>query len=137
MSDIHDACVGLAQAVSTIPGLEGVPYLSDNINPPTAHVFNRQYDPRFTLGGSPNRLVALGLRVYIRRTPPEEAQRRMRDYMEQSGTYSIIEAVEDEGRWDEQVHYAEVTQIGQPFEVAIDGGNTVFLAVDFDVDVVL
>lgn len=137
MSDIHDACIGLANAVKQVPGLDALPYLADQINPPVAHVFNRQFDPRFTLGNSPNRVVALGLRVYVRRSPTDEAQRLMREYMTQDGPYSIIAAVENEGYWDGEVHDVEVTQVGQPFEVAIDGGSVGFLAVDFDVEVII
>ena len=135
MSSINDACEALAEAVATIPGLRAKPYIDDQINPNEAHVYNRAFDPRMTLGGSPIRPVALGLRVFVQRQNTRAAQAELREYMEQTGDKSILAAVEDEDHWPTGTNYVEVTQIGQPFEVTLP--NSAYLAVDFDIDVIL
>jgi hypothetical protein len=135
VGNVNDACEALAEAVSTIPGLRGKPYVDDQINPNEAQVFNRAFDPRMTLGGSPVRAVALGLRVFVQRQTTRAAQLELREYMEQAGDKSILAAVEDADHWPIGVNYMEVTQIGQPFEVTVP--NASYLAVDFDVDVIL
>ncbi|RLA30262.1 MAG: hypothetical protein DRR03_10905, partial [Gammaproteobacteria bacterium] len=62
MSDLNDACAALAVAAATVTGLRAKAYVDDIINAPEAQVFNRAFDPRLTLGGSPARTVALGVR---------------------------------------------------------------------------
>jgi len=135
MSDINDACVALADAVGTIDGLRGKSYADDQINAPEAQVFNRGFDPRLTLGGSPKRPVALTLRVIVKRVDLRTAQLAIRDYMEQAGATSVLAAVEEPANWPASTDYVEVTNIGQPFETAT--AEAAYLAVDFDVDVVL
>ena len=133
MSSINDVCEALAEAVGQIPGLRAVGYIDDQINPPQAQVYTREYDPRMVLGNS-KRAYMLGVRVFVRRTNPRSAQLALRDYMESSGSTSIPAAIEDESNWSATVDYAEVTSIGQPFEV--ETAAEVFWAVDFDVDVI-
>ena len=135
MAYIIDACDALANAAATIDGLRAKGYVDDQINAPEAQVFNRAFDPRLTLGGSPVRSVALGLRVFVKRTDIRTAQTTLRNFMEQSGSTSIIAALEDDGNWPDGTNYVEVVQIGQPFETST--GDATYLAVDFDVDVVL
>lgn len=134
MPDINEVCEALAGAVASIPGLRALGYADDQITPPQAHVFTRAFDPRLTMGGSASRPVALGIRLFVRRPDPRTAQRTLRSYMEQDGTTSVRAAVEDPDNWTETVHYAEVTGIGQPFEV--ETPNEMFMAVDFDIDVI-
>jgi hypothetical protein len=135
MGAVNDACDALAGIVASIDGLRCVPYPSDQINPPEAHIFNRATDPRMTLGGSPKRVQQLGLRLFVRRIDPRTAHIQLRDYMDQDGDSSIRAALEDHENWPDDVDYVEVTQIGQPFEAT--SGDAVYLAVDFDVDVIL
>lgn len=135
MGDIAVACTALADAAASIDGLRAKAYVDDQINPPEAQVFNRAYDPRLTLGGSPQRMVALGLRVFVRRQELRVAQLALRDFMDQTGDSSVIEALEDSDNWPTDTHYVEVIQVGQPFETS--SGDANYLAVDFDVDVVL
>ncbi len=135
MSDVAAACSALAVAAATVTGLRGKAYSDDQINPPEAQVFNRAFDPRLTLGGSPKRMVALGLRVFVRRTDLRSAQDDLRDYMDQTGSTSILAALEDSDNWPVGTDYVEVVEIGQPFET--EAAGAVYLAVDFHIDVVL
>lgn len=135
MGDIQTACERLAEAVATIEGLEAKGWLDEKIDAPEAHVFTRTFDPRFTLGGSPARMVACGVRVYVKRGDLYEAQVQLRNFMDQAGPLSIREAVEDADNWPADTQDVTVTGIGQPFETT--GGDAVYLAVDFDVDVIL
>ena len=135
MGDIQTACERLADALSTIDGLEAKGWLDEKIDPPEVHIFTRQFDPRFVLGGSPSRVVALGARVFVKRTDLYEAQVQLRDYMEQSGPLSVRATVENSDNWPTDTQDVTVTGIGQPFETT--GGDATYLAVDFDIDVIL
>jgi hypothetical protein len=130
---INDACAAAAVAVATISGLRAIGYVDDTINPPQAQIYTRPYDPRMVLGNS-KRTFLLGVRVFVRRTDPRSAQLALRLYMEPTGSNSITAAIENEALWPVTVDYAEVTFIGQPSE--IETAAEIYLAVDFDVDVV-
>jgi hypothetical protein len=133
MPTIQETCDAVAQVVGTIDGLRALAYVDDQINPPQAHVTTREFDPRMILGDS-KREFQLGVRVFVRRTDPRTAQKQLRGFMEPSGTGSVRAAIEDEDNWNVTVDYAEVTNIGEPFEA--ETANDVYWAVDFDVDVV-
>jgi hypothetical protein len=130
MGDINAACQALADSLIPVDGLRGKAYVDDQINAPEAQVFNRAYDPRLTLGGSPKQAVGLGLRIYVKRLDLRSAQLQLRGYMT-----SVLAAVQDSENWDAGTDYVEVVQIGAPFETST--GDAVYLAVDFDIDVVL
>jgi hypothetical protein len=134
MPSVNDVCESLAVAVATVPGLRAVGYIDDQVNPPQAQVFTREFDPRMTMGGSASRPVMLGVRIFVKRTDVRTAQRQLRNYMEQSGSSSVRAAIENSDNWNATVHYAEVTGIGQPFEY--ETAAEVYWAVDFDVDVI-
>lgn len=134
MPTINEVCEALAEAVDTISGLRAIGYADDQVNPPQAHVYTRDFDPRMTMGGSASRPVLLGVRVFVRRVDARSAQKALRDYMEQSGSTSVRAAIEDPDNWSKTVHYAEVTNIGQPFE--FESPSEIYWAVDFDVDVI-
>jgi len=135
MSDLNGACIALADAAATVDGLRAKAYVDDKINPPEAQVFNRAFDPRMTLGGSPKRPVGLGLRVFVKRLDLKAAQIKLRGFMEQTGSTSVLAALEDDTNWPADTDYVEVVGIGAPFETST--GDATYLAVDFDVDVVL
>lgn len=135
MGDINDACEYLADALSVIPGLRARHYFDDQVNPPEVQITNRAYDPRLTMGGSPEREIALVARLFLPRGNLRVAQEQMRDFMDQTGDLSIRATIENSDNWSADIHYAEVEQIGQPFETV--GTDTTYLAVDFDVIVVL
>lgn len=130
---IDEACEALASVVDQVPGLRAKGYPDDSINPPEAHVYSREFDPRFVFGTTPN-LFQLGVRVFVSRTNMRTTMRQIRDFMEPSGATSVREAIEDGDLWNVTIHHAAVTNIGQPFEAIV--GDTIYIAVDFDVDVV-
>ena len=134
MGDIQTVCERLADAVATIDQLEVKGWLDDTINAPEAQVFTRAFDPRFTFSGSA-RPVAVGVRVFVKRTDLYQAQMDLRNYMDQTGPYSIRAAVEDSDNWPTGTNDVVVTSIGQPFETST--GDATYLAVDFDIDVIL
>lgn len=134
MPDINEVCDATAGALTSGINLRALGYIDDQINPPQAQVYTRDFDPRMTLGGSDTRRVPLGIRIFVRRTNPRTAQLELRSYMEQTGSLSVREAIENSDNWDVTVDYAEVTNIGQPFEY--ESTTEVYWAVDFDVDVV-
>ena len=131
---INDVCDALARAVTAGSGLRALGYIDDQVSPPQAQVYTLPFDPRLTTGGSPSRSVQMGVRVFVRRTNMRTAQLELRNYMEQSGSSSVKTAIEDSSNWDATVHYAEVTEIGQPFEH--ETAAEIYWAVDFSVDVV-
>lgn len=133
MPTVNEVCDALAEAVGAVPGLRTLGFADDQINPPQAHVFTRDFDPRFTMGGSASRPVMLGVRVFVRAVDPRSAQKALRSYMEQSGSTSVRAAIEDDANWTQTVHFAEVTNIGQPF--IHESVNESFWAIDFDVEV--
>jgi hypothetical protein len=132
---IDDACSALAAVVNQIPELRAKGYIDDVTNPPEAQVYTREFDPRMVFGDA-NRVFQLGVRVFVRRTDLRSAQQRLRSFMEPSGASSVRAKIEDGDSWAETIHYAEVTNIGQPFEYSPDSGTTVFWCADWDVDVV-
>jgi len=134
MTTINEVCDALAEAVTNGCGLRAIGYIDTQVNPPQAQVFTRDFDPRLTLGGSPEKVLACGVRVFVRSTRPSAAQEELRGYMEQSGSTSVRAAIETSGNWTVDVDDAEVTNIGQPFEV--ETANETYWAVDFDVDVI-
>ncbi len=135
MSSLNEACQALADAAATVDGLRAKPHGDDNINAPEAQVFNRDFDPRLTMGGSPKRLFALTVRVYVPRMNPRSAQFALRDFMEQTGPTSVLAALEDEDNWVAGVDMVEVVQIGATFEATTESGS--YLGADFDVDIIL
>lgn len=134
-NQINDACDALATAASKVQGLTAKGWVDDRINPPEGQVFTREWDPRLTLGGSPKREVALGLRVFVKRIDLEAAQRTLRNFMEQDGPTSVIEALENDKYWPSDVDYVEVVEVGRPFETT--AADATYLAVDFAVNVTL
>lgn len=139
---LDEACAALASAVATIPGLRAKGYADDQINPPEAQVYTRPFDPRMVFGRGNSygpSTYLLGVRVFVKRADMRSAQKSLRDFMETTGTSSVVAAVEDSDNWDATVDDVEVTSIGQPFEVDISGEGgavTLYWAVDFDVDVI-
>ena len=131
---INDVCDALALAITTGTGLRALGYIDEQVNPPMVMVYTMPFDPRLTTGGSPERSVQMGARVFVRAINARSAQADLRGYMEQSGSGSIRAAIEDDTNWSVTVDYAEVTQIGQPFEY--ETANEMYWAVDFSVDVV-
>lgn len=136
MGDINDACGYIADALATIDGLNTKPGWDDKIVAPEAQVFNRGGDPRMTLGNSARRVLPLGVRVFVQRGDAIEGQYELREYMEKTGVSSVIQALEDDANYPTTVHYVEVTNIGAPFQTELTDA-VAYLAVDFDVDVVL
>lgn len=134
MGDIQTVCERLADAVATVANLEVKGWLDDSLNPPEAQVFTRAYDPRFTFSGNV-RPVAVGVRVFVKRTDLHEAQMQLRNFMDMDGPQSIRAAIEDSGNWPTGTNDVTVTGIGQPFEAT--AGQETYLAVDFDIDVIL
>ena len=133
MPNIDDACCALADVVGMVDGLRAKGYADDQINPPEAHVYTRDFDPRMVFGNS-KRTFLLGVRLFVKRTDARSAQRALRGYMEPTGPTSILAAIENEDLWEITVDYAEVTNIGQPFE--LEQPAELYWAVDIDVDVV-
>lgn len=135
MSDINDACEALAATISSsVEGLYCKPYLDDTKRPPEAQITTRAHDPRFTFTGT-DRVVALRVRVFVRRADPRAGQELLRNYMTTSGEYSLKAAIEDADNWDGEVHSASVTEISDVLEIIEE--SAAYLAVDFDVDLII
>lgn len=139
---IDEVCEALADVVSSIYGLRAKGFADDQINPPEAQVYTRPYDPRMVFGKGANygaSTYLLGVRVFVKRSDARTAQKLLRGFMESTGETSIVQAIEDGDNWAQTIHSAEVTTIGQPFEVELagnDGAITLYWAVDFDVEVI-
>jgi hypothetical protein len=132
---ITEVCDALAGAVDGITGLRAKGYIDDISNPPEAQVYTREYDPRYVFTGS-KREFALGVRVFVKRTDIRSAQKSLREFMEPSGATSVTAKIEDEASWSgATVDFAEVTNVGQPFEYAPAPDGPVYWCVDFDVRV--
>lgn len=142
MPSIDDVCSALATAVGSITGLRAKGYADDQVNPDEAQVFTQEFDPRMVFGRGADygpSPYLLGIRLFVRRTDPRSAQKKLRGYMETTGPTSVVEAIEDSGNWPADVDDVEVTLIGQPFEFDIqtDGGIVAsYWAIDFDVTVI-
>lgn len=139
---LDEVCSALATVVGSISGLRAKAYADDQINPPEAQVFTRPFDPRMVFGSGSSygpTTYQLGVRVFVSRNDPRSAQKKLRGFMETTGSESVLAKIEDETAWAQTIHNAEVTNIGQPQEVGIvgqDGAVTLYYAVDFDVDVI-
>ena len=132
MANIHEVCEALAGAVGNVPGLRTLSYIDNQANPPQAQVYTRAFDPRMTFGDT-KRMYLLGVRVIVRAADARTAQQSLRLFCEPSGSTSVRAAIENETYWPETVDYAEVTEIGQPFE--LETASEIYWAVDIDVDV--
>lgn len=140
---LDEVCAALATVVATVDGISRAKgWADDEINPIEAQVYTRPYDPRMVFGKGANygeTTYLLGVRVFASRTNMRTAQKQLRAFMETTGTSSVVAAIEDGDSWAETIDSAEVTGIGQPFEVEIQnaaGGVTTYWAVDFEVDVI-
>jgi hypothetical protein len=132
---ITEVCDALALAVDGISNLRAKGYIDDIVNPDEAQVYTREYDPRMVFSGS-KRTFMLGVRVFVKRTDLRSADKRLRQFMEPSGSTSVTAKIEDEASWSgATVDFAEVTQISQPFDYAPVPDGPVYRCVDFDVDV--
>lgn len=141
MPSLDEACHALAGAIATVDGLRAKGYADDQVNPDEAQVYTVAYDPRMVFGKGADygkSTYIMGVRLYVSRQVPRAAQKRLRGYMETTGATSVLAAIEDGENWDEDIDYAAVVQIGQPFEAAIEteGGLAVtYWALDLDVEV--
>lgn len=141
MPTVDDVCTALASACSEVTGLRAKGWIDDNINPPEAHVFTLEHDPRMVFT-SPIRTFPMGVQVMVARADPRAGQKALRGFMEPSGSTSVRAALEDSSNWPSGVHDVTVTRIGQPFELVIEaqqaGGMVTerYLAVQFDVEVI-
>lgn len=136
MTDVNDACAALAQALLQVEGIAHVkPYPDDSFNPPEAQIWDRDLDPRLTLGGSPSRVVPFTVGVYVKRTDPRTAIYQLREFKAQTGTTSVVAVLEDDTNWPTGTQYVEVTNISQIKQ--IESGAAVYLSLEFDIDVCL
>lgn len=139
---LNEACAALASAIKTGTEIRAKGYVDDQINPPEAQVYSREYDPRMVFGRGDSygpTTYSLGVRVYVARNDARAAQKALRDLMETKGTDSVLAAIEDGSNWTGvTIHSAEVTGIGQPFAFTLpaDDATLSYWAVDFDVDVI-
>jgi hypothetical protein len=130
IAQVRDAIKG---AVETT-GLSAVAYLVDTINPPVAHVFPTDYDPRMVFS-SAKATYPFTVRVFMHRFVPTPQQQQLDALKEPTGSGSLTEAVQDSDNWGSvDVDYAQVVSVGGNVEREIAG--TVYLTADFDIEVV-
>jgi hypothetical protein len=126
----------MAGAIDGLSGIRAKGFIDDITNPPEAQVSTREFDPRMVLS-SVKATVPFTVRVFVKRTDLRSAHKALRGFMEPSGSGSVSAAINNESAWSgATVDDAYVTLVGQPFEYVPDGGNTVYLCVDFDVEVI-
>ena len=136
MPSIDEVCTAMAGAIDSISGIRAKGYIDDVTNPPEAQVSTREYDPRMVLS-SVKATYPFTVRVFVKRSDLRSAHKALRGFMEPSGSGSVPVAINTETAWSgATVDDAYVTLVGQPFEYSPDGGTTVFLCVDFDVEVI-
>lgn len=136
MPSITEVADALAGAIDGISGIRAKAYPDDIVNPSEAHVQTREFDPRMAFG-SVKATYPFVVRVFVKRTDIRSANKTLRGFMEPSGSGSVPAAVNNESAWSgATVDDAQVVLVGQPFEYSPDGGNTVYLCVDFDVEVI-
>jgi hypothetical protein len=133
MTTVAQVRDGLAEAITNGCGLRASGYVLDTIAAPCAHVFRREMDPRLVFSKAKAE-YRFGVRVFVGRIAEKPAQQRLDELTEASGAGSLVVAVEDSDNWPVTVDYAVVTLIGEPQQVTV--ADEVFLAVDFDVEVV-
>ena len=134
MTTVQEAREALAGAVTFGTGLPCSPWLLDAVvESPSCQVGRREMDPRMVLdrGVSVYQLV---VRLFVARHNAIDAQRRIDEFCEPTGTSSIRVAIEDGDAWTATVDYAAVTSIGEIVEREI--GAASYFTVDFDVEVV-
>lgn len=90
--DIDAVCQGLASAASSITGLHCFDYLPDAVPEPCFYVGEINIDYHQTAGGKISADVMC--RVLVSRADDLSAQRALRAYMQNTGTYSIRAALE-------------------------------------------
>lgn len=138
MPSINEVCDAVAGSIAGISGLRALGHADTDISPPQAHVYTRDFDPRFVFG-EVSRPLPMGARVFVKMSSTRAAQRALREYMEPEGATSVLVKIEDYENWPQvdgetiTVDYTEVTGIGQPFEY-VDENNQSYMAVDFEFD---
>lgn len=135
MTTIATVRDGIAKAITNGCGLRAVPYVSDNVAHPVAHVYRSEFDPRMVLGQA-KAAYPFRVRVFVGRTAERAAQVRLDELCEVDGPTSLTAAVQDESNWPSGglVDYAVVTNIGEVQLVTV--AEEVLMAVDFDIEVV-
>ncbi len=132
MPDLQTVCDACAASVRGINGLKAKGYVDTTIAPPEAQVYTRPFDPRMVFNPTPS-MYELGIRVFVKAGDAKAAQKALRAYMDPAGASSVRAALETDSNWPDGVHFVEVVQIGQPFEIEIV--SNVFWYVDFDFNV--
>lgn len=124
----------LCDILANVVGLRAHPYPTDTITAPCAYVDLDDFDPRMVFGEQVS-TYPFQVKAYYPRLADQAAQRSIDVLRATSGDGSLMEAVQDEANWpDELVHYCSVTRIGRA-EITEIAAEPLFV-VEFDLEVV-
>lgn len=126
LADIREA---LAAAVSNV--VECTPYVTDQVNTPQGVIVRREVTYKRSFDGESRYQFTIS--VYATRSP-EYGQQFLDELVEPEGPTSLKEAVESDAGVGAAAHYATVNTASPVLERVV--GETTYLAVDFDVEVV-
>jgi hypothetical protein len=123
-------------ALRTIDGLNVVPYLSDQINPPQVQIDFEIPNYHMVAGDSPKAPYQFAVWAYFGRTNERSAQVLMDTLRDPNDTGSIKYVFEHDATLAAAVDYADVQSVSAPGIFQHPGG-TEYLFIKFEIEVVL
>lgn len=133
--DVAGIRQGIANAAATIPGLRGIPYLQDSIEPPAfvSGEVTLDFDKTFRRGVA-GLVEGLFLgRLYVSRTSDRSGQEKLDGYLLPTGDLSVMAAIEADrtlGGTCKTLHVERVHGYG-----IYDVGGQSLLGAQFDIRV--
>lgn len=120
-------------ALRTISGLNVDEYIAEGIRPPHAMVdCEIDYDLTFARGAHTYRFIVL---LWMFRSDPEQSQKSLDVLRDPEDSGGIKQTLEGNATLAAAVDYVRVVRVGRPQIATV--GNTDYLLVEFEVEVVL
>lgn len=135
MTTVSEVRQAMADAIAdNVEGLRASAIVPDQMVGPIAVVSRQAFDPRFVFSGA-RASYEFTVTVYVLRSADRAQQNLLDEYVELSGTNSVIAALQDEANYPNvTLDYVQVTNVSEVQAVSVDTAE--YLAVRLDVEVV-
>ena len=135
MTTVSEVRQAMADAIAdNVEGLRASPIVPDQMVGPIAVVSRQAFDPRYVFSGA-KAAYAFTVTVYVLRSADRAQQNLLDEFVELSGSQSVIAALQDEDNYPNvTLDYVQVTNVSEVQAVSVDTAE--YLAVRLDVEVV-
>ena len=135
MTTVSEVRQAMADAIAdNIEGLRSSAIVPDQMVGPIAVVSRQAFDPRFVFSGA-RASYEFTVTVYVLRSADRAQQNLLDEFVELSGSQSVIAALQDGDNYPNvTLDYVQVTNVSEVQAVSVDTAE--YLAVRLDVEVV-